>query len=203
MLASFCQMINSLTMKSNFVPITLFLSVALILAPLANAQESDPDLAKALKEAEEQSKKMNIKVADIKPQLAEIEQDEAKEKAALKKQLDAPGPVALPAWMPKIPQFTPAGPATKKIMSEQVHIVLAGTSPLTPAELGDAWEAAKLEGISRGRSNNSFNDTKTVIIYLKTQDDARQEVRLEATRAPEEKITHITVTSPLPKPDED
>jgi hypothetical protein len=198
---SFCQMTNSLTMKSNFVPITLFLSAVLTLSPLARAQEPDPDLAKALKEAEEQSKKMNIKVPDIKPQLAEIEQDEAKEKAALKKQLETPGPVALPVWTPKIPQFTPAGPVTKKIMDEQVHIILTGTSPLTPAQLGDAWEAAKTEKMSFGRSNNSINDTKTVIIYLKTLDAAREEVRLEATRAPEEKITHITVTSPLPKPD--
>ena len=190
-------------MKSNFAPIALFLCVALTLSPLARAQESDPDLAKALKEAEEQSKKMNMKVPDMKEQLAEIEKDEAKEKAALQKQLEAPGPVSMPAWMPKIPQFTPAGPATKKIMYEQVHIVLTGTSPLTPAQLGDAWDAAKLEGISRGRSNNSINDTKTVIMYLKTQDDARQEVRLEATRAPEDKVTHIIVTSPLPKPDVD
>ena len=190
-------------MKSNFVPITLFLSAALTLSPWANAQESDPDLAKALKEAEEQSKKMNMKVPDIRPQLAEIEKDEAKEKAALQKQLNAPGQIALPAWTPALPQFTPAGPASKKIMDEQVHIVLSGTSPLTPAQLGDAWEAAKTEKMSFGRSNNSINDTKTVIIYLKTLDDARQEVRLEATRAPKEKITHITVTSPLPKPDED
>ncbi|HEX7518614.1 MAG TPA: hypothetical protein VF345_15145 [Chthoniobacterales bacterium] len=190
-------------MKSTFVPITLFLSVALTLSPLARAQETDPDLAKALKEAEEQSKKMNIKVPDIKPQLAEIKQDEEKEKAALQKQLEAPGPVALPAWTPKIPQFTPAGPATKKILWQQVHIVLTGTSPLTPAQLGDDWEALKIEKMSRSRENNSFNDTKTVIIVLRTQDAAREEVRLEATRAPEEKITHITVTSPLPKPEVD
>jgi hypothetical protein len=195
---SFRQATNSLFMKSNLAPIALFLSAALTLSPLARAQESDPDLAKALKEAEEQSKKMNMKVPDMKEQLAEIEKDEAKEKAALQKQLEAPGPVAMPAWMPKIPQFTPAGPATKKIMDEQVHIVLTGTSPLTPAQLGDAWEAAKLEGVSRGRSNNSFNDTKTVIMYLRTQDDARQEVRLEATRAPEEKSR--TLPSHLPSP---
>jgi hypothetical protein len=200
---SFCQMTNSLTMKSNFVPITLFLSAALTLSPLARAQESDPDLAKALREAEEQSKKMNIKVPDVKPQLAEIEQDEAKEKAALQKQLEAPGPVALPAWMPKIPQFTPAGPATKKILWAQVHIVLTGTSPLTPAELGNAWEAAKLEKMTRIRSNNVFNDTKNVIVTLRMQEAPQEEVRLDTTRSSEEKITHITVTSPLPKPDED
>ena len=89
-------MTNSLTMKSKIVRITLFLSAGLILSPLAKAQESDPDLDKALKQAEEQSKKMGIKAPDVKAQLAEVEQDEAKEKAALQKQLEAPGPVALP-----------------------------------------------------------------------------------------------------------
>ena len=190
-------------MKLNFVPVTIFLSTALTFSPLANAQEPDPDLAKALKDAEEQSKKMNMKVPDMKEQLAEIEQDEAKEKAALQKQLAAPGPIALPAWTPKLPQFTPAGPATKKIIDEQVHIVVTGASPLTPAELGDAWEAAKPANASFGRSNNSINDTKTVIINLHPQDAALGSVRLEATRAPKEKITRVTITSPLPKPDVD
>ena len=190
-------------MKSNFAPITLFLSATLMLSPMANAEEPDPDLAKVLKEAEEQSKKMNIKVPDIKPQIAEIEADEAKEKAALKKQLEVPGPIALPAWTPKLPQFTPAGPAAKKIIDEQVHIIVTGTSPLTPAELGDAWEAAKTNDMSFGRSNNSINDTKTVIITLRPQDPALGEVRMEATRKPKDKITQITVTSPLPKPDVD
>jgi hypothetical protein len=198
-------MINSLTMKSNFVPITLFLSAALTLSPLANAQESDPDLTKALKEAEEQAQKMNIKVPkmpDIKAQLAEIRQDETKEKAALQKQLEAPGPVALPDWTPKVPQFTAAGPATKKLVYDQVKIVVTGTSPLTPAQLGDAWDAARTEKMNRNRNNNSANGTKTVILTL-TLRDTDQDVRLEATREPEEKITHITVTSPLPKPDAD
>jgi hypothetical protein len=183
-------------MKSNFALTTLFLSASLVLSPMASAQESDPDVAKALKEAEEQARKMNMKVPDVKPQLAEIEADEAREKAALQKQLMAPGPVALPAWTPKLPPFTPAGPATKKIIDEQVHIVVTGTSPLTPAELGDAWEAVKTNDISFGRSNNSINDTKTVIITMRPQDPALGEVRMEANLKPKDKITQITVTSP-------
>jgi len=190
-------------MKSNFSPIPLFLAAAFVLSPFANAQEPDPDLAKMLKEAEEQAKKMNLKVRDVKEQLAEIQKDEAKEKAALQKQLKAPGPIALPGWMPALPQFTPAGPATRKIIDEQVHIIVTGTSPLTPAEIGDAWEATKPQDASFGRSNNSINDTKTVIIHLNPQDIALGSVRLEATRAPKEKITHVTITSPLPKPDID
>jgi hypothetical protein len=193
---------NSLTMNSNFVPITLFLSAALTLSPLANAQESDPDVDKALKQAEEQSKRMGIKVPDVKAQLAEVEQDEAKEKAALQKQLEAPGPVALPDWTPKVPQFTADGPARKKLVYDEVKIVVAGTSPLTPTELADAWDAARTEKMNRTRNNNSSNETKSVMLEL-TLRDTDQKVRLEATRAPEEKITHVTVSSPLPKPDEE
>ncbi|PZR73677.1 MAG: hypothetical protein DLM73_09980 [Chthoniobacterales bacterium] len=203
MLESGGAMAHSFIMKSNFVSVTLLLSAALSFAPVTRAQEANPDVAKMLKDAEEQAKKMNMKVPDVKPQLAEMEQDQAKEKAALKKQLEAPGPIALPAWTPKLPQFTAAGPATRKIIDDQVHIIVTGTSPLTPAELGDAWEAAKTEGMSFGRSNNSINDTKTVIITLRPQDAAQGEVRLEATRAPKEKITHVTITSPLPKPNMD
>lgn len=201
-LAIFRRMTNSLTMKSNFVPVTLFLSAALTLSPLANAQQSDPDLDKALKQAEEQSKKMGIKLPDVKAQLAEVEQDAAKEKAALQKQLEAPGPVALPDWTPTVPQFTADGPARKKLIYDQVKIVVTGTSPLTPAELGDAWDAARTEKMNRTRNNNSSNETKTVMLEL-TLRDTDQKVRLEATRAPEEKITHITVSSPIPKPDQD
>ena len=189
-------------MKSNFLRITLLLSATITLSPLAKAQGSDPDLDKALKQAEEQSKKMGIKVPDVKAQLAEVEQDEAKEKAALQKQLEAPGPVALPDWTPKVPQFTAEGPARKKLVYGQVKIVVTGTSPLTPAELGDAWDAARTDKMNRTRNNNSSNETKTVMLEL-TLRDTDQTVRLEATRAPEEKITHVTVSSPLPKPDED
>jgi hypothetical protein len=192
-------------MESNFMPITLSLFIALTLSPLLKAQESDSDMmSKALKQTEEQSKKMGLKVPDMKAQMAEIEQVEAKEKAALQKQLEAPGPVSLPAWTPALPQFTPAGPATKKIIDGQVNIVLDGTSTLTPAELGDVWDAAKTEKMSGSRSNNSFNDTKTVIIHLYfAKETAQEEVRLEATRTPKEKITHLTITSPLPKPEVD
>jgi hypothetical protein len=190
-------------MKSIFAPIALFLSAMIALSHFARAEEPDPDVAKVLKDAEEQAKKMNLKVPSMKEQLADIEKDEAKEKAALQKQLTAPGPIALPAWTLAVPQFTSAGPATRKIIDEQVNIIVTGTSPLTPAELGDAWEAAKNDKMSFGRSNNSFNDTKTVIINLHPQDPALGEVRLEATRAPKEKITHVTITSPLPKPDVD
>jgi hypothetical protein len=51
---------------------------------------------------------------DVKKQLEEVNKEE--EKAALQRQLEAPGPVALPDWTPKVPQFEPAGPVSKKIV---------------------------------------------------------------------------------------
>ena len=112
----------------------------------------------------------------------------------------APGPVKLPDWTPKVPQFKADGPAVKKIVDDEVDILQTGTSPLTPAELGDSWEAAKGDKLNSSRSNNSINDTKTVFIYLYTRGEPQEKVVLEATRAPEEKITHVKISSPLPKP---
>jgi hypothetical protein len=44
---------------------------------------------------------MGVKMPDVKKQIEEVNKEEAKEKAALQKQLEAPGPVALPNWTPK------------------------------------------------------------------------------------------------------
>jgi len=109
--------------------------------------------------------------------------------------------VKLPDWTPKVPQFKADGPAVKKIVDDEVNIVQTGTSPLTPAELGDSWEAAKGDKLNSSRSNNSVNDTKTVFIYLYARSEPPEKVVLEATRAPEEKITHVKISSPLPKPE--
>ncbi len=111
-------------------------------------------------------KKMDLKMPDVKKQIEEVNKEEAKEKAALQKQLEAPRPVALPDWTPKVPQFKPAGPVSKKIVGDEVDIIQTGTSPLTPAELGDNWEAAKGDKLNSSRTNGSYNDTKVVTIYL-------------------------------------
>jgi len=53
----------------------------------------------------------------VKKQLEEVNKEETKEKAALQKQLEAPGALALPDWTPKVPQFEPTGPVSRKIVS--------------------------------------------------------------------------------------
>ncbi|PYK45337.1 MAG: hypothetical protein DME46_04580 [Verrucomicrobia bacterium] len=180
----------------------VFLFGALVPIPFSlHAQETDKEVDDAVQQAADAAKKMGVKIPDVKKQMEEVDKEEAKEKAALQKQLEAPGRVALPDWTPEVPQFKPAGPAIKKVVDDEVDIIMAGTSPLTPAELGDSWEAAKGDKLNSSRTNGSYNDTKVVTIYLSTREEPLQKVILEATRAPEEKITHVTISSPLPKPE--
>jgi hypothetical protein len=188
-------------MKPDFLVSVLLFCVLFALTPLLYAQGTDKEVDDAVQQAADAAKKMGVKMPDVKKQLEEVDKEEAKEKAALQKQLEAPGPVALPDWTPKVPQFKTAGPVSKKIVSDEVDIVQTGTSPLTPAELGDSWEAAKGDKFNSNRTNGSYNDTKVVTIYLSTRQAPLQSVVLEARRAPEEKITHVTISSPLPKPE--
>jgi uncharacterized membrane protein len=201
--------------------------ICLLLAPLIRAQEnppSDPHLKEMLKQAQEMQKqanelqKQNATSPDKKKKLAEMlsqakeeearqEEQEKREKeklqAALKKQLEAPGPVVLPNWTPATPEFKAAGAPTRKIVDDEVRIVQTGTSSLTPEKLADSWEAAAVaaNNLNHGRSNNNVNGKITMIMFLSTRTDPVQEVKLEASREPDSKITQVEISSPLPKPD--
>ena len=188
-------------MNSRFPAFVFLLFASPVLTPLLHAQDTEKEVDEAIQQATDAGKKMGVKMPDVKKQLEEVDKEEAKEKAALQKQLEAPGPVALPDWTPKVPQFKPAGPVSKKIVNDEVNMIQTGTSPLTPAELGDGWEAAEGDKLNSSRTNGSYNDTKVVTIYLSTRQEPLQSVVLEAKRSPEDKITHVTISSPLPKPE--
>ena len=130
-------------MNSRFLALAFFMVISLTLPVFLRAEDPDKDVDDAINQATEAANKVGVKMPDVKKQLEEVDKEEAKEKAALQKQLEAPGPVKLPDWTPKVPQFKVEGPATKKIVDDEVDIVQTGTSPLTPAELGDSWEAVK------------------------------------------------------------
>jgi len=202
------------------------LVVWLLLAVSVRAQDNpmdDPDLQQLLKQAQEMQKNARDlqkspgspdtrkKLADMeamaKEQAAQQEQEEKDEKeksqAALKKQLDAPGPVAFPDWMPATPEFKPAGKPTKKLVDEEVKIVQTGTSSLTPEKIADSWQAAATAANNLNQSLNKMNVNGKItrILFLSTRTDPRQEVELEASREPDSKVTQIGISSPLPKPD--
>jgi DNA repair exonuclease SbcCD ATPase subunit len=205
---------------------SIFVISCLLFAPHLRAQDNplnDPDLKDMLKQAQEMQKeakefqKQNPTLQDKKKKLAEMlsqakeeearqEEQEKREKeklqAALKKQLEAPGPIVLPGWTPATPEFTPVGPAARKIVDDEVRIVQAGTSLLTPEKIADSWQAAANTANNLNQSLNkiSVNGKITRILFLSTRTDPRQEVELEASREPDGKITQVEISSPLPKP---
>jgi hypothetical protein len=213
-------------MRLKYLP-TSALVVWLLFATSARAQDNpldDPDLQQLLKQAQEMQKNARDlqkspgspdtrkKLADMeamaKQEAARQEQEEKDEKeklqTALKKQLEAPGPVAFPDWTPVTPEFKPAGKPTKKLVDEEVKIVQTGTSSLTPEQLADNWESAtvvKEKNLSRGRNNLNVNGKITRILSLSTQTDPVEKVELEASREPNSKVTQVEISSPLPKPD--
>jgi hypothetical protein len=207
------------------LPVSM-LAVWFLLAASVGAQDNpmdDSDLQQLLKQAQEMQKnardlQKNSGSRDTRKNLADLEamakeqasqpeQDEKREKeelqAALKKQLEAPGPVAFPDWTPVTPEFKPAGKPTKKIVDEQVKIVQTGTSSLTPEKTAESWQAAATAANNLNQSLNKLNVNGKITrtLFLSTRTDPRQEVELEASREPDSKVTQIEISSPLPKPD--
>ena len=191
-------------MKAYFLPFLLLF--ALVFAGLANAQDTDKDTETALRQADEAAKKMGLQMPDVKKMMAEDAQEEAKEqakaKAKLQAAISAPSPVAFPNWTPKIPEFTPAGPVGKKIVDDVAQIVQTGTSPLSPVALADEWEKFKNDKYQFSRMRSNINETITQTVTFRELEDPHQEVTMKATRAPREKITHVTLSAPLPTPAE-
>ena len=205
-------------MNLKYLP-TSVVVVWLLFATSIRAEENpmdDPDLQQLLKQAQEMQKSSGSpdarkKLAEMeamaKEQAAQQEQEEKQEKeklqAALKKQLDAPGPVAFPDWTPVTPEFKPAGKPTKKLVDEEVKIVQTGTSSLTPEKIAESWQAAAAAANNLNQSLNkmNINGKITRILFLSTRTDPRQEVELEASREPDSKVTQIEISSPLPKPE--
>jgi hypothetical protein len=198
----------------------------LLFVPLLRAQENplnDPDLKEMLKEAQEMQKeakelqKQNPTSPDTKKKLAEMlsqakeeearqEEQEKREKekvqTALKKQLEAPGPIVLPNWTPATPEFKAAGAPARKIVDDDVKIVQTGTSSLTPEKIADSWQAAATaaNNLNQSLDKINVNGKITRILFLSTRTDPRQEVELEASREPDSKITQVEISSPLAKP---
>jgi hypothetical protein len=174
-------------------------AAVLMVTPIARAQDKEDE--DQLKRAAEAAKKMGIKMPDMKAIEAENDKEEAKEqasqKAAAKAALEAKGPVELPAWMPKVPEFTASGPAVRKLVDGQPRTVLTGTSPVKPDALADAWEAFKAPGVGHERSGSDVNHNVDLSITLRNGEDG-SEVKMEAERKAGAKVTQVTLSAPLP-----
>jgi hypothetical protein len=204
----------------------ILVSISVGFVHLIRAQDNpmeDPDLQQLLKQAQEMQKSARDlqknsgardarkNLADLeamaKEQAAQQEQEEKSEKqklqAAVKKQLEHPGSVALPDWTPLTPEFKPAGKPMKKLVDEEVKIVQTGTSSLTPEKIAESWQAAASAANNLNQSLNKLNVNGKVtrILFLSTRTDSRQEVELEASRELDSKITQVEISSPLTKPE--
>ena len=181
------------------IKLTLAFSLALALAPLGRAQTTldiEAEMKKALAEPPKSP-------AQMKEMLAEQDKEEAAEKAgekaAAQAALSAEGPTVLPPWTPPVPQFTPAGPLSRKMVDGQPRVVLSGTSPMPAEALCDAWDTFKREKFSHERTGSDVNHHVHLRVKYRNGED-NSEVTMEVDRKPGAKVTQVTVSSPLPAP---
>jgi hypothetical protein len=187
----------------------LFFSAALALITTTHCFAQDDDIDAAMKKAMENANKPASKAdmekmeREAKAQTdqaeAENKAEEAKQKAAAQAVVDAKGPTSLPDWTLPVPQFTPSGPAARKLVDGVPKIVVIGTSPLSPEALCDAWDKFANPKFSHERTGSEINHNFDLFVSYRNNDD-NTAVRMEAERKAGAKITHVTISSPLPLP---
>jgi hypothetical protein len=160
-------------------------------------QKESKELQKQNPTTQDTKKRLSEMLSHAKEEEARQEEQEKREKqklqAALKKQLEAPGPVVLPDWTPATPEFKAAGAPARKIVADEVKIVQTGTSSLTPEKLADSWQAAAAAANDLNQSLNKINVNGKItrILFRSTRTDHREEVELEASRARDGKVTQV------------
>ena len=185
----------------------LFAACALITTTPCFAQEDDIDAAmkKAMENANKPVSKADMKkleqqaTADIAKAEAENKAEEAKQKAAVQAVVDAKGPVSLPDWTPQVPKFTPSGPPARKLVDGEPKVIQTGTSPLSPEALCDAWDKFANPKFSHERGGSEINHSADLFVSYRNNED-NTTVKLEAERKAGAKVTHVTISSPLPLP---
>ncbi len=184
-----------------------FAALALITTIPGFAQDDDIDapMKKAMENANEPASKADMKKLEQQAKAqsdqmeAENKAEEAKQKAAAQAVVDVKGPVSLPDWTPQVPQFTPSGPPARKLVDGEPKIIVTGTSPLPPAALADAWDKFSNPKFSHERTGSEINHSADLFVSFRNGEDGSA-VRLEAERKAGAKITHVTISSPLPVP---
>lgn len=160
----------------------------------AMANPNKPAASKAdMKKLEQQAK------AQMDQMVAENKAEEAKQKAAAQAVVNTKGPTSFPDWTPTIPQFTPSGPPARKLVDGEPKIIQTGTSSLSPEALCDEWDKFKNPKFSHERGGSEINHNADLYVGFRNGED-NTEVKLEAERKAGAKITHVTISSPLPVP---
>jgi hypothetical protein len=185
----------------------LVCALGLITTIPAFAQDDDIDAAmkKAMENANTPASKADMKKLEqqAKSQIdeadAERKADEAKQKGEVQAVVDAKGPTSLPDWTPQVPQFTPAGPPTRKLVDGEPKVVVTGTSPLAPDVLCDAWDKFANPKFSHERGGSELNHNVDLFVSYRNNEDNKT-VKMEAERKAGAKITNVTVSSPLALP---
>jgi hypothetical protein len=188
----------------------LFFLAAMAVLSLTRGFAQDDDIDAQIKKAMENVNKPAAKKPDIKQMeketMAQIDKaeaedkaEEAKKKAALQALVDVKGPVSLPDWTPQVPEFTASGPAARKLVDGEPRVVVTGTSPLAPAALADAWDKFANPKFSHERTGSEINHSADLFVSFRNSED-NSAVRLEAERKAGGKVTHVTISSPLPLP---
>ena len=185
----------------------LFAAVTLITTIVAFGQDDDIDAAmkKAMENANKPASKADMKKLEqqAKAQMdqmeAENKADQAKQKAAAQAVVNAKGPTPFPGWTPQVPQFTPSGPPARKLVDGEPKVVQTGTSSLSPEALCDAWDKFTNPKFSHERGGSEINHSADLYVSYRNNED-NTTVRLEAERKAGAKITHVTLSSPLPVP---
>lgn len=127
---------------------------------------------------------------------AENKAEDAEKKAAVQKLVDQKGPASFPDWTPAVPQFTPAGPAARKMIDGEAKIIQTGTSPLSPEKIADEWDKFGNPKFSHERTGSVINNAADLFVSYRKADD-NTEVKLEVERKAGEKNTRVTISSPI------
>src|SRR5205814_9890029 len=153
-----------------------------------------------MKKLEQKAKtQMDQMEAENKADEAKQKAEEVKQKAAAQAVVDAKGPTSFPDWTPTVPQFRPAGPPARKLVDGQPKVIQTGTSPLSPEALCEAWDKFANPKFSHERGGSEINHNADLYVsYRNNEDNAT--VKLEAERKTGAKVTHVTISSPLPVP---
>src|SRR5437899_5215936 len=187
----------------------LFLFAALALITTTPCFAQDDDINAAMKKAMENANKpaSNADMRKLEQQAkaqndqmeAENKAEDAKQKAAAQAVVDAKGPTTFPDWTPQVPQFTPSGPPARKLVDGEPKVVQTGTSSLSPEALCDAWDKFTNPKFSHERGGSEINHSADLYVSYRNNED-NTTVRLEAERKAGAKVTHVTISSPLPVP---